>query len=121
MEPSVIEATQPGTTVNTDEWKAYFHLPASQRIHVTVCHKPGKRVWARDDDGDGIREVHSNTIEGLWTGVRNFFRPFRGVNKVYLQQYVAIHEWAHNIKVITVQFLRVLCGVTQLASGANFP
>jgi len=90
-------------------------LPASQRIHVTVCHKPGKRVWARDDDGDGIREVHSNTIEGLWAGVRNFFRPFRGVNKTYLQQYVAVHEWAHNIKVITVQFLRILCGVTQLA------
>ena len=41
LEPSVIEATLPGTTVNTDEWKAYFHLPASQRIHVTVCHKPG--------------------------------------------------------------------------------
>ena len=42
--------------------------------------------------------------------------PFRGVNKIYLQQYVAIHEWAHNIKVVTAQFLRVLCGVTQLAS-----
>jgi len=116
IEPSVIEATKPGTTVNTDEWRAYFHLPAAQRIHVKVCHKPGKRVWARDDDGDGIREVHNNTIEGLWTGLRNFLRPFRDVNKIYLQQYIAIHEWAHNIKKISVQFLRVLCGVTQLAS-----
>jgi len=49
---------------------------------VTVCHTPGKRVWARDDDGDGIREVHVNTIEGLWTGLRNFLRPFRGVSKI---------------------------------------
>jgi len=61
-------------------------LAGAQRNHVTVCHTPGKRVWARDDDGDGIREVHVNTIEGLWTGLRNFLRPFRGVNKIYLQQ-----------------------------------
>jgi len=38
------------------------------------------------------------------------------VNKVYLQQYVAIHEWAHNIKTCSVEFLRVLCGITQFAS-----
>ncbi len=47
--------------------------------------------------------------------LRNFLRPFRGVNKVYLQQYVAMHEWAHNIKEVTVSFLRILCGVTQFA------
>ena len=29
---------------------------------------PRGREWARDDDGDGIREVHDNTLEGLWTG-----------------------------------------------------
>lgn len=109
-------ATQEEATVNTDEWQAYNHLPDANRIHVAVCHTYGKCVWARDDDGDGIREVHSNTIEGLWTGLRNFLRPFRGVNKIYLQQYVAIHEWAHNLKKATIEFLRILCGVTQLAS-----
>jgi hypothetical protein len=36
-----------------------------------------EREWARDDNGDGVREVHCNTLEGL----RNFLRPFRGVNK----------------------------------------
>ena len=54
--------------------------------------------WARDDDGDGVREVHDNTLEGLWTGLRNFLRPFRGVNKVYLHQYVAMFEWGYNVK-----------------------
>jgi transposase len=85
LEPTVLNATQPGTTVNTDEWGAYNHLAKSGRLHVTVCHTPGKREWARDDDGDGIREVHTNTSEGFWTGLRNFLRPFRGVNKVFLQ------------------------------------
>jgi len=85
LEPPVLPETQKGTTINTDEWGAYRHLSAAERQHVTVCHAPGKRVWARDEDGDGIREVHTNTIEGVWTGVRNFLRPFRGVNKLYLQ------------------------------------
>jgi transposase-like protein len=82
-----------------------------------VCHKPGSREWARDDDGDGIREVHCNTMEGIWVGLRNFLRRFRGVHKKYLDQYVAIFEWAHNLKAITVDYLRVLLGVaTQNAS-----
>ena len=112
----MLSATQSGSTVNTDEWSAYGNLDDAQRIHVTVCHTPGKRVWARDDDGDGIREVHNNTIEGLWTGLRNFLRSFRGVNKLYLQQYIAMHQWAHNLKKVTMRFLRILCGVTQLAA-----
>jgi transposase-like protein len=73
-------------------------------------------VWAKDLDGDGVREVHVNSIEGFWTGLRNFLRPFRGVNKVYLQQYVRMHEWAHNLKTVTTTFLRMICGVTQLAT-----
>jgi transposase-like protein len=112
----VLEATRHGATINTDEWGAYRRLSASARTHVTVRHAPGQREWARDDDGDGIREVHVNTNEGLWTGLRNFLRPFRGVNKIYLQQYLAIHEWAHNLKEVSLNFLRVLCGVTQTAS-----
>ena len=92
LEPSVLDATQDGTTVNTDEWGAYHHLSGAQRKHVTVCHTPEKRVWAHDEDGDGVREVHNNTIEGWWTGLRNFLRPFRGVNKIYLHQYLAVHE-----------------------------
>jgi len=40
----------PGSTINTDEWGAYNHLDKAGRIHVTVCHTPGKRVWAKDED-----------------------------------------------------------------------
>ncbi len=61
---------------------------------MSVRHTPGKREWARHDDGDGIREVHNNTIEGIWTGLRNFLRVFRGVHRKYLQHYVAVFAWA---------------------------
>jgi transposase len=103
------EATRPGATVYTDEWGGYNGLPSLGLGHATVCHSAGE--WARDDDGDGVREVHDNTLEGLWTGLRNFLRPFRGVNKVYLQQYVAMFEWGYNVKRATPSFLQALLGV----------
>jgi transposase-like protein len=109
LQQDVRRATWPKTTVNTDEWGAYQGLPALGRRHVTVCHAAGE--WARDDDGDGIREVHNNTQEGIWTGLRNFLRTFRGVNKVYLHQYVAIFEWGFNLKRVTGGFIRALLGV----------
>lgn len=68
----MLEATPRGATINTDEWGAHGRLSASERTQVTVRHAPGQREGARDEDGDGIREVHVNTIEGLWTGLRNY-------------------------------------------------
>jgi transposase-like protein len=112
--PKTLAATTAGATVNTDEWRAYSALTQNDRAHVTVCHSPDRREWARDDDGDGIREVHSNTIEGLWTGLRNFLRPFRGVSKKYLNQYCKVHQWAHNVKAVTIHFLRALVGVVSV-------
>lgn len=107
----VVKNTKRGAVVNTDEWSGYDRLPRHGRGRVSVCHTPGKREWARDDDGDGVREVHNNTMEGLWTGVRNFLRPFRGVNKWYLKQYVAMCEWAYNVREATSDFLRALLGI----------
>ena len=74
-----------------------------RRTHHTVCH--GQKEWARDDDGDGIREVHTNTIEGLWTTARNFLRPFRGVHKKYLHHYLAMCEHKINLKRISPTFI----------------
>jgi transposase-like protein len=111
LEKFVEQTTTPGATVYTDEWSGYVHLPELGRPHSTVCHAPGRREWARDDDGDGVREVHNNTLEGIWTGVRNFLRIFRGVNKEYLDQYIAIFEWSYKIKKVTLVFLRALLGV----------
>jgi transposase len=109
LERVVRRATEPTTHVNTDEWQGYNGLPAMHRPRSSVCHAAGE--WARDDDGDGVREVHCNTMEGLWTGLRNFLRPFRGVHKKYLYQYVAMFEWGHNVKRVTSHYIRALLGV----------
>jgi transposase len=104
----VLPATGEGAAVYTDEWGPYASLPSHGRYHATVNHL--RYEWARDDDGDGEREVHDNTPEGIWTGLREYQRPFRGVNKVYLAQYTAMFRWAYNLKAVTANFLRVLLG-----------
>jgi transposase len=110
----VRKASWPMVRVNTDEWRAYNGLPGMGRLRSVVCH--AAREWARDDDGDGIREVHVNTLEGLWTGLRNFLRPFRGVSKRCLYQYVAMFEWGYNAKRATPAFLWALLGVRSATS-----
>jgi transposase len=104
LEPVIAACVAPGATVNTDKFRSYDRLEAQGHPHPTVDH--GRGEWARDDDGDGVREVHVNTIEGDWTGTRNFLRVFRGVNKVYLQQYLAVQEWASNAKRVSLEMLR---------------
>jgi transposase len=108
LQPFVEIHTPAGSTVNTDEWQAYNHLPENGRILKQVCHTPGRREWARDDDGDGVREVHNNTMEGTWTGLRNYLRLFRGVNKEHLHHYVAVFEWMSNAKCVTDDLLRAI-------------
>jgi transposase len=103
LERHIAQFTQPDAVANTDEWQGYNHI---ERSHVTVNH--GTHEWARDADGDGIREVHINTTEGMWTGVRNFLRPFRGVHKDHLSGYVAMSEHRINLKCITPEFITAL-------------
>jgi transposase len=105
----VRDAVTAPALVNTDDWRGYGRLAEVGCARAVVRHT--EKEWARDDDGDGVREVHTNTQEGQWTGLRNFLRPFRGVNKVYLHQYVALFEWGHNIKRVTPRFIRALLGV----------
>src|SRR5262249_16050901 len=106
----VEDNTTPGCAVYTGAWSGYARLGALDRSHAAVCHTPGKREWARGDDGGGGREVHDNTLGGVGTGPGNFLGPFRGVSKHHLDRYVAVFQWAHNLKTATDEFLRTLLG-----------
>ena len=91
------------TVLYTDEANNYGGCHPK---HGTVCHSA--KEWARDDDGDGVREVHNNTMEGIWTGCRNFLRLFRGLSKWFLAGYVAVFECSHNLKWVTPTLLRAM-------------
>jgi transposase len=64
LQKIVRRATWPMVTVHTDEWQVYNRPPEMGRQHATVCHAEGE--WARDDDGDGILEVHDKTQAKSW-------------------------------------------------------
>jgi transposase len=96
IQPNIDEGTETEIVLYTDESHAYNDVKASGRAHKTVLHSA--KEFARDEDGDGFCEVHCNTAEGIWVGLRNFLRPFRGVSKHYLYLYVAMFELYYNYK-----------------------
>ena len=93
-------------TLFSDEAHHFLAMEEHVATHHSLNHNQNE--FARDPDGDGFHQIHSNTIEGIWTGLRNYLRRFRGVHKDYLPQYVAMFEWAFNLKEVSKDFLRLL-------------
>ena len=85
-----------GALVHTDEYDVYARLEEWGYGHETVCHARGE--YARDDDGDGFCEVHANTMEGVWSLLRSWLRPHRGVSQEKLPLYLAFFEFVHNAR-----------------------
>jgi len=105
----VIASTVPvGAVLYTDGLSGYVAVGKECcSVHGRVFHS--KYEWARDDDGDGVREVHCNGCEGMGAGLRTFLRSFRGVGKRYLDDYVAVYEATFNSKRITPALVQSLC------------
>ena len=96
---------RPGSTrLSTDAWQSDR---GSHPSHATVSH--GVRAWAREDDGDGQREVHCHSCEGASAALRTDWRTFRGVHKQFLPRYVATDEAIINAKRVTPELLRRMC------------
>jgi hypothetical protein len=79
----------------------------SPPAHATVRH--GVHAWARDDDGDGRREVHCHSCAGAGAALRTYVRTFRGVHQQSLHRYVATYEAMVNAKRVTAKLIRRLC------------
>ncbi len=93
----VIESTVAGgALVHTDEYDVYARLEDWGYGRKTVCHARGE--CARDDDGDGFREVHVNTAEGLWSLLRSWLRPHRGVSQEKPPLYLDFFQLVHNAR-----------------------
>jgi transposase-like protein len=94
--PYVTGTIAPGTLIYTDEYGIYHQLPAWGYQHQTVNHSAGE--YARDADGDGFYEIHINTLEGVWSLLRSWLRPHRGVSQEKLPAYVSFFAWVHNLR-----------------------
>lgn len=79
IQPAIAATVAPDSLIHTDEYDIYARLPAWGYRHKTVCH--GRGEYARDEDGDGFCEVHVNTREGVWSLLRSWLRPHRGISQ----------------------------------------
>ncbi len=96
VQPIIPAAVEPGTRICTDEYAIYSRLKEWGCRHKTVNHGIGE--YARDEDGDGFCEVHVNTIEGVWSLLRSWLRPHRGISQEKLPLYLAFSEFLHNVR-----------------------
>src|SRR3954447_16711960 len=96
IEPIITGAVAQGALIHTDEYAISARLPAWGYRHKTVCH--GRGEYARDEDGDGFCEVHVNTMEGVWSLLRSWLRPHRGISQEKLPIYLGFFEFVHNAR-----------------------
>ena len=96
IQPLIQQHVQPETLIYTDEYNIYSRLVQWGYSHKTVNHSQGE--YARDEDGDGFHEVHTNTIEGVWSLLRAWLRPHRGISQEKLPVYLAFFEFVHNVR-----------------------
>ncbi len=96
IQPIIEEVITSGTMVYTDEYDIYSRLVQWGYGHQTVCHSKGE--YARDEDGDGFHEIHVNTMEGVWSLLRSWLRPHRGISQEKLPLYLAFFEFIHNAR-----------------------
>ncbi|KAH7822020.1 putative Uncharacterized transposase-like protein [Monocercomonoides exilis] len=79
--PIILETIRSGTSIMSDEWKAYSTLDQYNYTHKTVCHKRNFE--------DPVTGACTNTIEGLWGTLRKSF-PQYGVRKSLIADHLAM-------------------------------
>ena len=96
IQPIIEQIVAKGSLIYTDEYNIYNRLQQWGYDHKTVCHSKGE--YARDDDGDGFCEVHVNTQEGIWSVLRSWLRPHRGISQKRLPIYLGFFEFIFNTR-----------------------
>ena len=96
IEPFIKDTIESGSLVYTDEYSIYARLERWGYAHKSVHH--GRGEFARDDDGDGLCEVHVNTMEGFGSLLRSWLRPHRGISQEKLPLYLGFFEFVHNVR-----------------------
>lgn len=96
IKPIIAACVTQGTLIYTDEYNIYGRLIEWGYEHKTVNHSIGE--YARDEDEDGFHEVHVNTIESIWSLLRSWLRPHRGISQEKLPFYLGFFEFIHNVR-----------------------
>ena len=91
IKPIIAAKVKGGSQFFTDAYSIY-HCTKADYDHRTVNHGAGEYA-RRDPDGTC---VHCNTMEGIWSGLRNVLDRFKGSSQRFLHLRVARYEFLHN-------------------------
>lgn len=83
--PIIQQYVLPGSTVHTDDWRAYRCLDRLGYAHEVVIHK---RHFVDPTTG-----VHTNNIEAMWSRLKEFLRPYHGSSQK--QTTMEPYGWIH--------------------------
>ena len=86
----------PGTCVDTAAYELYRRLEPWGDAPARVCHRDGED--ARDDEGDGLGEMHVNTREGCWSLLRSWLRPHRGISQDHWPLSLGSFAFVHHVR-----------------------
>lgn len=90
LEGSVSRNVRKGSLISTDEHVSYKRLREAGYLHRTVVHSKGE--YARG-------EVHTNTIEGYWSRLKNSIKGTHiHVSPQHLNKYVAEFSYRYNMR-----------------------
>lgn len=81
--PLIANRVLPHTTIFSDQWRSYGALNQLGYDHQTVNHSLHFR--------DPVTGVHTNTIEGMWSSVKQKFRQMHGTCRAHFNSY--LWEW----------------------------
>jgi len=81
-----------GRFVHTDDFRIYKHLDNEPgMVHESVNHS--KKRYAEC-------YKHSNTVEGMFCGLRNWLRKYKGVCKENLYRFVSLFQFNYNHRML---------------------
>ena len=96
IEPLIKDTTESGALVSPDAYRIDARLERWGYARKSVNH--GRGEYARDEDGDGLCEVHVNTMAGFWSLLRSWLRPPRGIFQAKLPLYLGFFAFIHNVR-----------------------
>lgn len=86
--PLILETTEPGTIIYTDDMPSYNRLAKMGFDHKVIAHYA--KVFVNGD-------IHTGTIDGFWSLLkRGISGVYHSVSPKYLQQYVNEYSFRYN-------------------------
>ena len=83
--PIIQRVVAPGTTVWSDEWRAYAQLAGLGYVHQTVNHS--------QNFTDPVTGVCTNHVEAYWCAVKRRFKKMIGTASGMVPSYLDEHMW----------------------------